>query len=158
MYLSDNDYCNTEELDLHGFSKVHAMEVIINSYNEASSQGTCSTMKIIHGYGSSGKGGAIKQALRKTLDKNNIAYRTGESLSSNPGYTVVFCENRIPDLETNISRRILKYCKAPKTKSKIAGKFRCFGWPKINGVITMLLNSRCLKENVRGKEKVYEVV
>lgn len=53
-----------QEIDLHGYSAAQALSVFIELYNKYVSLNLIGELKIIHGYGSSGKGGIIRNNLR----------------------------------------------------------------------------------------------
>jgi hypothetical protein len=54
------------EVDLHGCAIVEARQVLRDALRQTSSD-KVPTLKLIHGYGSSGKGGALRDAIRASL-------------------------------------------------------------------------------------------
>lgn len=83
-------------LDLHGMRTKDAIELFIYEYNRAVRSGL-DRMEVIHGYGSSGRGGDIKEALAALLDahQSKVRYIRGESLG-NRGATVVVPDKELP--------------------------------------------------------------
>ncbi|TDT67415.1 Smr domain-containing protein [Hypnocyclicus thermotrophus] len=140
-------------IDLHGLTVVQAEEIFIREYNNNLNK----TIKIIHGYGSSGSGGKIRKNIRKLLEKNKeyFNYKKGEIIDGNRGYTIVYPKKRIPEKIDSLKIEILKYCMVPKTKDKIAGHFRKYKPEKILKAIKYLESNDLLEIIQKGKYKCY---
>jgi DNA-nicking Smr family endonuclease len=71
---------SADELDLHGFSVVEAIEQFVRDYNGRVGNNQHGCWRIIHGYGSTGQGGAIRTKLRAFLDQHldKLRYEAGD--------------------------------------------------------------------------------
>ncbi len=82
----------SRSIDLHNFTIAEAIREFVRYYNVCVRSGYRGRLEVIHGYGSSGSGGAIREELRKFLKAHEETFGTflaGESLR-NPGVTIVF--------------------------------------------------------------------
>jgi hypothetical protein len=77
-------------LDLHGDPLVYALSRVVRLYNSEARPERRGVIRVNHGYGSSGKGGVIRYALRAYLIAHGVKYETGEYAERNPGITIVF--------------------------------------------------------------------
>ena len=79
---------SNDDLDLHGFTVTEAIERFVECYNVRVNNNQYGCWKIIHGYGSTGKGGAIRVALRAFLNQHldKLRYETGDDYGD-PGWT-----------------------------------------------------------------------
>ena len=80
----------TRTLDLHQKTVVRALADFMAFYNGCVRQGFRGRLEVIHGYGSSGVGGGIKQALREFLDAHAASFQRVVYAPGNPGMTVVY--------------------------------------------------------------------
>ena len=144
------------ELDLHGKTWRESQDEFITFYNAALDHcnGSGVTLTVIHGYGSTGEGGVLRQRLRCYLDRlsDHLEYTTGEDMDGNMGCTYIAPIEPIPNLEDELAADILKFCEAGKTRSKITGKFRRHGQPKVlNAIRALERQGRLVKRiNRRG--------
>jgi hypothetical protein len=76
-------------IDVHGKYLVEALADIVRLYNEQARPEKGRVLRVVHGYGSTGKGGVIRHALRAYLIARNIDFRTGEEVERNPGVTLI---------------------------------------------------------------------
>jgi DNA-nicking Smr family endonuclease len=69
-----------DELDLHGYTVVEAIEMFIQDYNTRVDNDQYGCLRIIHDYGSSGNGGVIRARLRAFLDEqlDKLRYEAGD--------------------------------------------------------------------------------
>ncbi len=136
-------------IDLHGFSVPEAMEAFVRYYNREVRHTAPERIKVIHGYGASGSGGAIRAELRSLLERNQdkLTFVGGENIDGNPGYTVVYPGQSYSRLSTSegaiymgdqLSEEILQYCRQVRTEEKIAGKFRRYGMPEVKKTLKAL--------------------
>ncbi|MGA3011162.1 MAG: Smr/MutS family protein [Terracidiphilus sp.] len=82
----------TRSIDLHARTVAEAIGEFVRFYNTCVKSGYRGRLEVIHGYGSSGSGGAIREELRNYLKAHAEtfgAFLAGESLR-NPGVTVLF--------------------------------------------------------------------
>ena len=84
----------TQKLDVHGCSLSQAIAAFLRTYNEcfaADGKPSVTELDIIHGYGSTGKGGVIRTDLRKFLGANAdfLEFFPGEDIDENQGHTIV---------------------------------------------------------------------
>ncbi len=147
------------EIDLHGFLAAKAIEEFIKHYNERVRRGDLSQISVIHGYGSSGTGGKILVKLRNFLARNSdkLSYTAGEeSIARNPGITLVKPRKLLPEIIDMLASEILDYCEQPKTRNRIAGKFRNAGETRIKEAITELEKKDLLTSFNKGQHRVYQ--
>lgn len=146
------------ELDLHSYTVEEAMVVFLKFYNENFER--LKEFKLIHGYGSSGKGGKIKKKIRTYLDQNKdkLTYETGEGIDLNQGYVLIFPKTKLPTLLNELEKLILSYCDIPRGEEKIIGKFRRFGMPKVKLAISKLKKEKSLEQILKGKVKCYKSI
>ena len=131
------------ELDLHGRTWAEAQQEFVYFYNHSLDQATDPTgvqLRVIHGYGATGEGGVIRKRLRAFLEKHGdrLEFTPGESMDGNQGCTVVQPMKRLPDEDESLAEAIRNYCEQPRTQSKVVGKFRKHGQPKIMQAIKLL--------------------
>ncbi|OQY10011.1 MAG: hypothetical protein B6I28_01875 [Fusobacteriia bacterium 4572_132] len=146
-------------IDMHELKVEEALNKFIKEYNENGNGNGNEKIRIIHGYGSSGKGGKIKKRIRAFLEKNldYLEYEVGEKIDGNRGYTIVKRKKRLPDKLDYIKKEILLFCEIPKTKDKIAGKFRKYELEKILKALKQMEKRGELKIVTKGKYKCYVV-
>ena len=134
-----------EELDLHGMSVDEALSAFRTAYSRSLAWG-CRSLRVIHGYGASGEGGAIKKRIRGLLERHPdlVRYTPGESYG-NPGESVVYPLRALPDAERDLRGDILRYCLSPKSREKIVGRFRRFKDPEIRRLLQELQGEGLLK-------------
>lgn len=147
------------ELDLHGCDLIEAVETFINFYNARVSRGDCSRIDVIHGYGSSGEGGAIRIRIRNFLERNAdyLTFEPGERFAPvNPGKTMVFPRRVLPSVVDLLAEEILTFCSAGKTASKITGKFRRHGEARVMTALKNLEKQSLLTSFYKGQYKHYQ--
>jgi dsDNA-specific endonuclease/ATPase MutS2 len=82
----------TRSIDLHNFTVAEALREFVRFYNNCVRSGYRGRLEVIHGYGSTGGGGVIREELRKYLKAHSEIYGeflAGESLR-NPGVTILY--------------------------------------------------------------------
>jgi dsDNA-specific endonuclease/ATPase MutS2 len=82
----------TRSIDLHNFTVAEALREFVRFYNNCVRSGYRGRLEVIHGYGSMGGGGVIREELRKYLMAHSEIYGeflAGESLR-NPGVTILY--------------------------------------------------------------------
>jgi hypothetical protein len=120
-------------------------------------------IEVIHGYGSTGVGGAIRKELRKFLAARAETFGevlAGESLR-NPGVTVLYPKETLAPLPQGIGsmpllnpaqEAIRKFCKTPKDRERILIKLRGrFGDRVLTAEIRTMLNGGAL-EAIRASD------
>ncbi len=148
------------QLDLHGKTWRESQDEFITFYNAALDNGNGSgvTLTVVHGYGSTGEGGVLRQRLRCYLDRlgDYLEYTPGERMDGNMGCTYIAPTERIPTLEDALAADVLKFCETGKTRSKITGKFRRHGQPKVlNAIRSLERQGRMVKRINRRGMPVY---
>ena len=150
------------ELDLHGKTWPEALEEFVGAYNKAVQPGghACRTLRVIHGYGSTGGPGVLRARFRKFLEKHNtrLEFTPGEKADGNPGHTIVKPAYPLPGADAALSELVWDYCEQPKTLSKIVGQFRRYGTPRVQQVIRSLESQKRLRKAARAKNSVYQAV
>lgn len=93
-------------LDFHGTqpSWLEAKQEFLDLYHRALRQSGSkrrSRIDVVHGYGSTGEGGVIRDSLRDFLATRlkYLEYRPGEVVDNNSGHTIVIPRLPIPDYE-----------------------------------------------------------
>lgn len=143
-------------IDLHHMNRNEAIRFFISKYNEAVRSGSKSEIKVIHGYGSSGKGGVIKKELKSFFDSHRdyLSYET----DANPGATIVKPIRIINELTDLISKEILDFCRtSPKTMDKIKGNFfKKYTNQEINSCVKRLVKKGLLEATLKKNGEVYQ--
>lgn len=142
------------EIDLHDLSVNEAIRVFIGKYNRTFKKGYKGPISIIHGYGSSGKGGKIKLSLKKFLEEHKNYLKLEYTL--NPGITKVYPMKLIPVISDLLSKEVLKYCSSnPKSLSKIESEFfKKYTAKEIKTCVKSLVKKGLLEEILK-KNVVY---
>lgn len=143
------------EIDLHEMTVSEALDYFIGTYNSNKGQ----SLKIIHGYGSTGVGGRIKSAVRNFIESNINCFSRiefGENIDRNQGCTIVHYRSELPQKDDILKEKIRNFCAiTPKTMEKIAGEFRKFGSGAVMNALKELVNSGRLIE-IKGKVKKFK--
>ena len=134
----------TIELDLHGRTWSEAIEEFIRVYNDAvetTRELASLRIVVIHGYGSSGEGGAIRHRFRAFLRRfpERVEFTTGEEMTGNQGCTVIKPLTKLPNSHDMLEKQIAEYCELPRTKNAIAGKFHRHGDRRVSNAIQTLM-------------------
>jgi dsDNA-specific endonuclease/ATPase MutS2 len=82
----------TRSIDLHNFTVAEALREFVRFYNHCVRSGYRGRLEVIHGYGSTGGGGVIREELRRFLKAHEETFGeflAGESLR-NPGVTILY--------------------------------------------------------------------
>ncbi|TRZ98462.1 MAG: hypothetical protein D4R80_05085 [Deltaproteobacteria bacterium] len=91
------------EIDLHGLTVADALARFIAHYNARLQAGDTGPIRVIHGYGSSGRGGDLRTAIRELLSRHagRLESVPGETYFNNPGATIVYPKHPLPAPPTN---------------------------------------------------------
>ncbi len=149
----------SDQIDLHGFTRIEAIEALIKYYNSRVKKGNLTPFEVIHGYGSSGVGGVLLTRIRGFLSNfpDELEFESGKNKSSiNPGSTRIIPKKTIPEAIDLLGEEILDFCENPKTLSKIIGKFHRFDESKVLASIKNLEKQKRLKSFNKGAYKVYQ--
>ena len=148
---------SNDDLDLHGYSVAEAIEVFVQQYNERVDSAHYGSWKIIHGYGSTGKGGAIRAKLRAFLDQHldKLRYEPGEDYGD-PGWTLVYPKFRLPDRRARMATAILSFCSEGKTEEKILREFAHMGEVQVKQAVRSLAKQGKLKAVNEGAKVLYQ--
>jgi DNA-nicking Smr family endonuclease len=86
------------EIDLHGLTVAEALSRFATHYNARLRAGDTGPIRVIHGYGSSGRGGDLRTAIRELLSRHagRLEFVPGETYFNNPGVTVVYPRQPLP--------------------------------------------------------------
>lgn len=82
----------SRSIDLHTRTVAEAIREFVRFYNNCVRSSYRGRLEVIHGYGSSGSGGAIREELRRYLKAQEEifgGFLAGESLR-NPGVTILY--------------------------------------------------------------------
>ena len=143
-------------IDLHDMNRSEAIRFFIDKYNEVFKSGYRGEITVIHGYGSSGKGGVIKKELKEFLEshKGYLTY----TVDTNPGATLITPLKQINEMQDVISKEILEYCRlSPKTLDKIKGNFfKKYKNNEINACVKKLTKQGSLTTTLKKNGEVYQ--
>ena len=92
------------EIDLHGRTVADALARFTSLYNARLRAGDAGPIRVVHGYGSSGRGGDLRTALRELLSRHadRLESVPGETYFNNPGVTVVYPKHPLPAPSPNL--------------------------------------------------------
>jgi len=86
----------SRSIDLHNFTVAEALREFVRYYNAQVRSGYRGRIEVIHGYGSNGSGGVIREELRRYLTVHDDIFGEflpGESLR-NPGVTILYAKDK----------------------------------------------------------------
>ena len=144
-------------LDLPGLAWPEAFEALTEEYALVRQQSE-DQLDVIHGYGSTGVGGTLRARLRGFLQRqgDSLEFMPGEDVDGNPGHTIVIPEGALPGECNLLAERVWAYCQRPKSFSKIVGRFRKSGQPKVREAVESLVKKGGLRTLNRGRLTTYE--
>lgn len=145
-----------QQLDLHGKTQRDAVEEFVREVNAALERtGGPVTMRVVHGYGSTGEGGVLGARLRGFCDSHadRASYVRGEDAEQNPGLTIVTVKQALPDARERLGEAIMEYCGRPRTKDRIARRFRREGGREVADAVRELAKQGRLKKT-KGRHGV----
>ena len=150
------------DLDFHGKTWAEALQEFVDAYNRAVQPGghACRTLRVIHGYGSTGGPGILRTRFRRFLEKHSgrLEFNLGEKTDNNPGHTTVIPKYPLPGADAALSELVWDYCEQPKTLSKIVGQFRRYGTPRVQQAVRSLENQKRLRKAARARNSVYQAI
>jgi hypothetical protein len=146
-----------DELDLHGLTVAEAIEQFVQHYNTRVDNNQFGCLRIIHGYGSSGKGGVIRARLRAFLDEHldKVRYEAGDDYGD-PGWTLVYPKVRLPDQRERMAAAILTFCAEGKTEEKILREFIKMGEAQVKQAVRSLAKQGKLKIVNSGAKVLFQ--
>ena len=86
-------------IDLHGLTESEALRRFIRDYNAYVRSGVRDPIWVVHGYGSSGRGGVLRDAVRRYISANLGRFDKvveGDHLA-NPGVTLIYPKRLLPE-------------------------------------------------------------
>ena len=146
----------TYEIDLHGHTWGEALEAFERECRSALSRsGSGAEIRVIHGYGSTGPGGVLRERVRAFCRRfpDSFFVSSGEDLDANPGMSIVKILKPFADPTERLAEDILEYCRRPRTRSETDGRFRRHGTPQVEAAIGLLRRDGRLRKtrNRRGR-------
>ncbi|MGE5247449.1 MAG: Smr/MutS family protein [Verrucomicrobiota bacterium] len=86
------------ELDLHGLAVADGIARLAAHCNARLRAGDTGPIRVVHGYGSSGRGGDLRAAVREFLGRHagRVEFVPGETYFNNPGVTIVYPKHPLP--------------------------------------------------------------
>lgn len=146
-----------QELDLHDRTVDEALRTFVEFYNRRFRSGSRESIRVIHGYGSSGEGGKIQRQFRKFIEGKvgHLTWTPGEDCEGNPGVTIVHVRSILPDTQNQLEGDILGFCSIARTESKIAGQFRKHTAKEIKDAIRSLVRSGMVKTALKNGHETY---
>ena len=87
-----------DEIDLHGLTVAEALSRLADHCNARILAGDSGPVSVVHGYGSSGRGGDLRAAVREFLSRHSgrLEFVPGERYFNNPGVTIVYPGKPLP--------------------------------------------------------------
>jgi Smr domain len=148
---------STDDLDLHGYTVAEAIEQFVQYYDARVDNDRFGCFKVIHGYGSSGEGGAIRIKLRAFLDEHldKLEYEAGEDYGD-PGWSFVYPKVHLPDQRERMAAAILSFCSEGKTEEKILREFGKLGEVQVKHAVRSLAKQGKLKMVNKGSKVLYQ--
>lgn len=146
-----------DTLDLHGFTVKEAIDRFVQQYNERVKKSQGGAWTIIHGYGSSGQGGAIRNQLRSFLEQHQdkLRYEPGDNYG-NAGWTWVYPRVRLPDRQERVAMEILNFCSVPRVEEKILREFANEGGVAVKAIVRSLVKQGRLKSIAKAGKVQYQ--
>jgi hypothetical protein len=148
-----------ETIDLHGLSVDVAMQTFIERCNQLFSGGYRGTIAVVHGYGSSGQGGAIKERLKSFLVKHADYFDAPAWDGGNPGVTAIRQLKLLPaEHAGGVHEQIIVFLQAPKTEAKILAKFHARPVAEIKGLLRELRGRGLICEINKSGQRAWQSV
>ena len=146
------------EIDLHDKTTNEAIEFFIEKYNQAIKNSYKDSIYVIHGYGSSGKGGKIKRVFHNYLKENSNLLKY--EFDSNPGAVIIYPKKALPTKLTTLEKDILNFCTInSKSIKKIESKFfKKADVKDIKKVLNSLVKRELLDKSLKKSTLVYRSV
>ena len=148
----------SRSIDLHHHTVAEAIREFAHFCNACVRNNYRGRVEVIHGYGSTGAGGAIRKKLREYLAAHAECFGAvlpGDSLG-NPGVTIVYPQKLLPaptqgggatTLLNAAQEAIGKYCATPRARERILIKLRGrFGDRVLSAELRNMINSGTLEE------------
>ena len=152
---------NSTELDLHGQTWADALAAFEAECDReiARSNGGPFKIRVIHGYGSTGQGGVIKDRLRAFCARfpEHLEATAGEKLDGNAGMTHVTVSGSFPNETERLAEEIHRYCRRGRTTGEIDGRFRRHGKPRIAQATALLKRQGRLARTRNGRGRSVNV-
>ena len=162
--MTIHDVWSAHELDLHEQTWLEAQHNFIEFYNDwlqgagggaARCRGRHPRLRF------AGTRGVLRKRLQSFLaeqaGQGRLEFIPGEYVDSNLGHTVVRPIVPLPVARTSCSpKRCWPTVSAPRSLSKICGKFRRHGEPTVKAAIDSLVKQRRLRLIGKGSRKAYE--
>ena len=154
-----NQKPSTNELDLHGYTVTEAIEQFVQFYNTRMDNNQFGCLRIIHGYGSTDKGGAIRIKLRAFLNEHldKLRYEAGDDYGD-PGWTLVYPKVHLPDQRERMAAAILSFCSDGKTEEKILREFVKLGAAQVKQAVRSLAKQGKLVRVNSGEKVRYQAI
>ncbi len=151
------------EIDLHRLTWKEARRTFVETYGDAfdsSGKPTVDQVRVIHGYGSTGEGGAIRNHLRSFCKRfdDYFDFTAGEELDGNLGWTVVTPKRCIPAAAEMLAEDVWDYCNRKRSRSKVMVRFRRHGDPLVMRAIRSLERQGRLKKCSQSGLVMYEAL
>ncbi|HVU10231.1 MAG TPA: Smr/MutS family protein [Phototrophicaceae bacterium] len=148
----------SDKLDLHAYPLGEALETFLDEYNRRVRAGKLHRFTVIHGYGSTGRGGKIRQALRLLLAQYPECVSFSDTLDGNDGATIIHPKRLLPTFAEYKSAEILAYCRQPRPISKIHHEFAVYGAKPITKAVDLLVRQKKLVVVLKREIKCYQTV
>ena len=146
-----------ETIDLHGLSVDAAIQLFIERCNRLFRGGYRGKIAVVHGYGSGGQGGAIKDRLKGFLGRHADYFDAPGWDGGNPGATIIRQLKLLPaDQAGGIHQQIIDFLQTPKTEAKILAKFHARSAAEIKGLIRDLGVRGVIHEVSKNGQKAWQ--
>jgi hypothetical protein len=144
-----------------------ALNALVSFCNRVHLSGYRGWVTVVHGYGSTGMGGGIRQRVRTLVSHHRDALECQFNDAVNPGSTDLRILKPLPERPngfTALGQQIMDFCRTPKEETRIGNKFHRLPVGELRAVLKELqvsgnlsvvkMNGRKALVAVEGREPV----
>lgn len=143
-------------VDLHGFTVDDAIREFVRRCNTLFKGGYRGDIVVVHGYGSSGQGGAIKERLKGFLSRHADFFDAPAWNTGNPGATMLRQLKLLPAAKAGgMHQQILDFLVSAKTEPKILARFHSRPMKEIRAILQELRRDGLIAETQRNGQKAW---
>jgi len=145
------------QIDLHGLTVDAALETFVEQCNRLFRGGYRGKIVVVHGYGSSGQGGAIKKRLTGFLAKHHDYFDSSVWDGGNPGVTTLRQLKALPvEKAGGIEQQLLAFLVVPKVEAKIFARFHSKSVAEVKELLRDLRQRGLIHEAVKNGQKAWQ--
>lgn len=149
----------SQQIDLHGLDVDEALKTFVSHCNKLFAGGYRGDVDVIHGYGSSGRGGVITSRLKGFLAGHAEYFALTEWAGGNPGVTTLRQLKLLPaDKTGGIEQQVLYSLRTPKAEAKILARFHFRPAVEVRKILRDLRREGRIQEVTRNATKAWSAV